>query len=461
MKFRNGLLLGAAFAAGIAASPASHMLGRVAPTLGFAQARAQDSNAEDYKLLALFADVFERVRADYVDKVDDKKLIENALNGMLSGLDPHSNYMNAKAFQDMQVQTRGEFGGLGLEVTEDNGIIKVVSPIDDTPASKAGVKAGDLITSLDGKTVEGLTLTEAVDEMRGPPGSSITLTIKREGVDTPIQVAMHREVIHIKVVRSRLVGHIGYIRVTSFDEQTDSELRKAYQQLKQQAGGSLEGIVLDLRNNPGGLLDQAVAVSNDFLNRGEIVSTRARDPRDSQRWDAKPGDITNGLPLVVLINGGAASASEIVAGALQDHHRAVLIGTRSFGKGSVQTVIPLGHDQGALRLTTARYYTPSGRSIQAQGIVPDVPVQSSRAPEPHFGPEHESDLNHVLKNEGGTQPQTSAAPRADLPLSVKDISKLPPENWPKFDPAKPDTDYQLQEGLVVLRAMEQQHASAD
>ena len=461
MKFRNGLLLGAAFAAGIAASPASHMLGHLAPTLGFAQARAQDSNAEDYKLLALFADVFERVRADYVDKVDDKKLIENALNGMLSGLDPHSNYMNAKAFQDMQVQTRGEFGGLGLEVTEDDGIIKVVSPIDDTPASKAGIKSGDLITALDGKTVEGLTLTEAVDEMRGPPGSSITLTIKRDGVDTPIEVAMHREVIHIKVVRSRLVGHVGYIRITSFDEQTDSELRKAYQQLKQQAGGSLEGLVLDLRNNPGGLLDQAVAVSNDFLNRGEIVSTRARDPRDSQRWDAKPGDITNGLPLVVLINGGAASASEIVAGALQDHHRAVLVGTRSFGKGSVQTVIPLGHDQGALRLTTARYYTPSGRSIQAQGIVPDVPVQSSRAPEPHFGPEHESDLNHVLKNEGGTQPQASAAPRADLPVSVKDISKLPPENWPKFDAAKPDTDYQLQEGLIVLRAMEQQRASAD
>ncbi|MBV9749820.1 MAG: peptidase S41, partial [Acetobacteraceae bacterium] len=236
---------------------------------------------------------------------------------------------------------------------------------------------------------------------------------------------------------------------------------KAYQQLKQQAGGSLEGLVLDLRNNPGGLLDQAVAVSNDFLNRGEIVSTRARDPRDSQRWDAKPGDITNGLPLVVLINGGSASASEIVAGALQDHHRAVLVGTRSFGKGSVQTVIPLGHDQGALRLTTARYYTPSGRSIQAQGITPDVPVQSSRAPEPHFGPEHESDLNHVLKNEGGTQPQANAAPRSDLPVSVRDISKLPPENWPKFDPAKPDTDYQMQEGLVVLRAMEQQRASAD
>ena len=462
MRFRNGLLLGAAFAAGIAASPASHMLGRFAPTLGFAQARAQDSNADDYRLLALFADVFERVRADYVDKVEDKKLIENALNGMLTGLDPHSNYMNAKAFQDMQVQTRGEFGGLGLEVTEDNGIIKVVSPIDDTPAAKAGMKAGDLITALDGKTVEGLTLNEAVDKMRGPPGSGITLTVKREGVDTPVEVAMHREVIHIKVVRSRLIGHIGYIRVSSFDEQTDAELHKAFQQLKQEAGGSLDGLVLDLRNNPGGLLDQAVAVSNDFLSRGEIVSTRARDPRDSQRWDAKPGtDMTGSLPMVVLINGGSASASEIVAGALQDHHRAVLIGSRSFGKGSVQTVIPLGHDQGALRLTTARYYTPSGRSIQSLGITPDVEVQSTRAQEAHFGPEHEEDLNHVLKNEGGTQAQAAPAPRTDLPAAVKDVSKLPPENWPKFDPAKPETDYQLQEGLTVLRAMEQQHASAD
>jgi carboxyl-terminal processing protease len=462
MRFRSGLLLGAAFAAGIVtASPASHRLGQLVPALGFAQARAQDSNTDDYKLLALFADVFERVRADYVDKVDDKKLIENALNGMLSGLDPHSSYMNAKAFQDMQVQTRGEFGGLGLEVTEENGIIRVVSPIDDTPAAKAGIKAGDLITALDDKTVEGLTLTEAVDTMRGPPGSAITLTIKREGVATPIQVAMKREVIHIKVVRAKLIGHVAYLRVTSFDEQTDNELRKAFNQIKQEAGGTLDGVVLDLRNNPGGLLDQAVAVSNDFLQRGEIVSTRARDPRDSQRWDAKPGDITNGLPMVVLINGGAASASEIVAGALQDHHRAILVGTRSFGKGSVQTVIPLGRDQGALRLTTARYYTPSGRSIQAQGIVPDVEVQATREPEPHFGPEHEADLNHVLKNEGGTQAPATSAPRTDVPIAAKDISKLPPETWPKYDPTKPDTDYQLQEALVVLHAMGTQHASAD
>lgn len=461
MRFRSGLLLGAAFAAGLAAVPASRLVGIDMPDFAFAQAKAQDNNAEDYRLLALFADVFERVRADYVDPVNDKKLIENALNGMLSGLDPHSNYMNAKEFGDMQVQTRGEFGGLGLEVTQDNGIIKVVSPIDGTPAARAGLKPGDLITALDGKTVEGLTLTQAVDRMRGPPGSAITLTIKRQGVDKPIEVAMHREVIHIKVVRSRLIDHIAYIRLTSFDEQADPELRKALARLKTEAKGDLQGIVLDLRNNPGGLLDQAVAVANDFIDRGEIVSTRARDPRDSQRWDAKPsGDISGGLPMVVLINGGSASASEIVAGALQDHHRAILVGSRSFGKGSVQTVIPLGHDQGALRLTTARYYTPSGRSIQSLGITPDVEVRSSRVQQAHFGPAHEADLNHVLKNQGGTQPPAHVAPRTDIPAVAKQISKLPPENWPKFDPKNPATDYQLQEGLVVLHAMETQHASA-
>ena len=462
MTFRSGLLLGAAFAAGLAVVPASHFIGPALPGLGFAQAQAQSSNAEDYRLLALFADVFERVRADYVDPVHDKKLIENALNGMLSGLDPHSNYMNAKEFGDMQVQTRGEFGGLGLEVTQDNGIIKVVSPIDGTPAARAGLKPGDLITALDGKTVEGLTLTQAVDRMRGPPGSAITLTVKRQGVDKPLEVAMHREVIHIKVVRSRLIGHVAYIRLTSFDEQADPELRKALAKLKTEAKGDLQGIVLDLRNNPGGLLDQAVAVANDFIDRGEIVSTRARDPRDSQRWDAKPsGDISGGLPMVVLINGGSASASEIVAGALQDHHRAILVGSRSFGKGSVQTVIPLGHDQGALRLTTARYYTPSGRSIQSLGITPEVEVRSSRVQQAHFGPEHEADLNHVLKNQGGTQTPANVAPRSDIPAVAKQIGKLPPENWPKFDAKNPATDYQLQQGLVVLRGMETQHASAN
>ncbi|HEX3350350.1 MAG TPA: S41 family peptidase [Acetobacteraceae bacterium] len=452
MKLRSGLLLGVAFAAGVTAGPfavkVSHDLGySLLPT-----ALAQDgSNAETYKLLTLFGDVFDRVRAEYVEPVSDRDLVENAINGMLTGLDPHSAYMNAKSFRDMQVQTRGEFGGLGIEVSQENGFIKVISPIDDTPASRAGVKAGDLILALDGKTVQGLTLNDAVDRMRGPTGSKIRLTIKRAGVDQPIDLSMAREVIKIQVVKSHLEGDIGYIRLTQFNEQTDSGLRKAYQQLKQQAGGRLRGIVLDLRNNPGGLLDQAVDVCDDFIPQGEVVSTRARHPEDSQRWNAKNEDFTNGLPMVVLINGGSASASEIVAGALQDHQRAIILGTRSFGKGSVQTVIPLPGN-GAMRLTTARYYTPSGRSIQGLGITPDIEVRSSRTEVPSFGADRESDLNHVLSNTGGT-PQASAPPRADLPAMAKDIQKLPPEGFPTFDPTKPDTDYQLQQALKVVQAM--------
>lgn len=270
---------------------------------------------------------------------------------------------------------------------------------------------------------------------------------------------MQREVIRIQVVRSHLEGEIGYIRLTSFNEQTDPGLRKAFQDLKQKAGGTLRGIILDLRNNPGGLLDQAVAVSNDFVEQGEIVSTRSRHPEESQRWNAKAADITNGLPVVVLINGGSASASEIVAGALQDHRRAVLVGTRSFGKGSVQTVMPLPGN-GAMRLTTARYYTPSGRSIQGLGITPDVEVAASRTEVPHFGPEREADLNRALRNQGGT-PQPAAPPaRTDLPSVAKEIPKLPPENFPAFDASKPDTDFQLQEGLVVLRSMAMQRRAA-
>ncbi len=461
MRLRNGLLLSAAFAAGIAVGPASGYFDRVFGVgWPIAYARAQDSNrAETYRLLTLFGDVFERVRAEYVEPVNDRELIENAINGMLTGLDPHSSYMNAKSFRDMQVQTRGEFGGLGLEVQSENGIIRVVSPIDDTPAARAGVKAGDLITMLDGQTVQGLTLNEAVDKMRGPAGSQIHLTIKREGVNTPIELAMQREVIRIQVVRSHLEGDIGYIRLTSFNEQTDPGLRKAVQDLKQKVGGTLRGIVLDLRNNPGGLLDQAVSVSDDFLEQGEIVSTRSRHPEESQRWNSKNGDITSGLPVVVLINGGSASASEIVAGALQDHHRAVVLGTRSFGKGSVQTVMPL-QGNGAMRLTTARYYTPSGRSIQGLGITPDVEVAASRTETPHFGPEREADLNKALRNQGGTpQPATPPA-RTDLPAVAKDIPKLPPEGFATFDAAKPETDFQLQQGLVVLRAMAIQRRAA-
>ncbi|TMJ51045.1 MAG: S41 family peptidase, partial [Alphaproteobacteria bacterium] len=338
---------------------------------------ANPNSAETYKQLNLFGEVFERVRAEYVNDTSDNSLVESAINGMLTSLDPHSNYLNTKNFNDMKVQTRGEFGGLGIEVSMENGLVKVVSPIDDTPAARAGLKPGDLITHLDGEPVQGMTLPEAVEKMRGPVSSEIKLTIRREGRD-PFDVKLTRATIKIQSVRSHLEGeNIGYIRVTTFNEQTDTGLNNAMKNLKQQAGNKLVGVVLDLRNNPGGLLDQAVSVSDAFLEKGEIVSTRGRRGEDAQRYNARAGDIAGGLPMVVLINGGSASASEIVAGALQDHHRAILLGTRSFGKGSVQTIIPLpGH--GAMRLTTARYYTPSGRSIQAKGIDPDIVVDAAK-----------------------------------------------------------------------------------
>jgi carboxyl-terminal processing protease len=346
--------------------------------LSLLEAAPQSSNnTETYKQLNLFGDVFELVRSDYAEDVTDDTLVEGAINGMLTSLDPHSNYLNSKNFNDMKVQTRGEFGGLGIEVSMENGLVKVVSPIDDTPAANAGLKPGDLITHLDGNPVQGLTLPEAVEKMRGPVNSDLTLTIRREGRE-PFDVKLTRAIIKIRSVRSHLEGkNIGYIRITSFNEQTDVGLNNAMKNLKQQASGKLIGIVLDLRNNPGGLLDQAVAVSDAFLDKGEIVSTRGRRSDDAQRYNARPGDVAQGLPVAILINGGSASASEIVAGALQDHHRAILMGTRSFGKGSVQTIIPLaGH--GAMRLTTARYYTPSGRSIQAKGIDPDIVVEAAK-----------------------------------------------------------------------------------
>ena len=338
---------------------------------------ATSNSTETYKQLNLFGEVFERVRAEYVDDVSDDSLVESAINGMLTSLDPHSNYLNTKNFNDMKVQTRGEFGGLGIEVSMENGLVKVVSPIDDTPAARAGLKPGDLITHLDGDPVQGMTLPEAVEKMRGPVSSEIKLTIRREGKD-PFDVKLIRATVKIQSVRSHLEGdNIAYIRITTFNEQTDVGLNNAIKNLKQQAGGKLLGVILDLRNDPGGLLDQAVAVSDAFLEKGEIVSTRGRRSEDAQRYNARPGDIAAGLPIAVLINGGSASASEIVAGALQDHHRAVLLGTKSFGKGSVQTIIPLpGH--GAMRLTTARYYTPSGRSIQAKGIDPDIVVEAAK-----------------------------------------------------------------------------------
>ncbi len=456
-RLRTALLVGTAFVAGAAALPAAGVLFGL--HFGIPAASAQEETRSDtYRLLTLFGDVFERVRAEYVDPVSDKDLVENSINGMLTGLDPHSSYMNAKAFRDMQVQTKGEFGGLGIEVTQESGFIKVISPIDDTPAAKAGIKAGDIITAIDGKTVQGISLNDAVDKMRGPPNSKITLTIKREGIDKPIEQALLREIIHIQVIKSRMEpDNIGYVRLTQFTEQADSGLKAAVKTLKQQAGGKLTALVLDLRNNPGGLLDQAVAVSSDFVDQGEIVSTRARHPEDSQRWDAKGDDLIPNTPLIVLINNGSASSSEIVSGALQDHHRAVLLGTRSFGKGSVQTVIPLPGN-GAMRLTTARYYTPSGRSIQGLGIAPDVTVAETREEQPHFGPEREADLNGTIKNEGGTG-QTEAAPRTDLPPIAKEIPAKPPEDFPKFDPAKPDTtDFQLQEAVVLAKAMAAQKA---
>ncbi|KQP10002.1 MAG: S41 family peptidase [Methylobacterium sp.] len=332
------------------------------------------ASAETYRQLSLFGDVFEKVRTDYVEKPEEAKLIEAAVNGMLTSLDPHSSYMDSKSFRDMQVQTRGEFGGLGIEVTMEDGLIKVVTPIDDTPASKAGILSNDVITQIDEDQVQGLTLNQAVDKMRGPVNSPVKLKISRKESKDPIEVVLNRDVIKIKPVRSRAEGDVGYVRLTQFNEQTFDGLRAAIDKLNTEIGADkLKGYVLDLRNNPGGLLDQAVMVSDAFLDRGEIVSTRGRNPDETQRFSAKSGDLTKGKPIVVLVNGGSASASEIVAGALQDHKRATVLGTRSFGKGSVQSIIPLG-GSGALRLTTARYYTPSGRSIQAKGIEPDQEV---------------------------------------------------------------------------------------
>ena len=396
------------------------------------RAASAGNSAETYKELNLFGEVFERVRAEYVDDVSDDTLVESAINGMLTSLDPHSNYLNTKNFNDMKVQTRGEFGGLGIEVSMENGLVKVVSPIDDTPAARAGLKPGDLITHLDGDPVQGMSLPEAVEKMRGLINTEIKLTIRREGKEL-FDVKLTRATIKIQSVRSHLEGdNIGYIRITSFNEQTDVGLNNTMKNLKQQAGNKLLGVILDLRNNPGGLLDQAVAVSDAFIDKGEIVSTRGRRAEDAQRYNARPGDIAAGLPIAVLINGGSASASEIVAGALQDHHRAILLGTKTFGKGSVQTIIPLpGH--GAMRLTTARYYTPSGRSIQAKGIDPDIVVEAAKIEKP--------------------------TEKGDKPVKTSDVKKDdsgddPPEQS-SVDPAVMGTaaDYQLARAVDMLRGI--------
>src|SRR5437588_2293804 len=396
----------------IAAAAATLIVFGLHQDVGAAPPASTSANtAETYKQLNLFGDVLEIVRNGYADEVKNDQLVEGAINGMLTALDPHSNYLNSKNFNDMKVQTRGEFGGLGIEVSMENGMVKVVSPIDDTPAAHAGLKPGDLITHLNGEQVQGLTLQEAVDKMRGPENSDINLTIRREGRE-PFDVKLTRANIRIQSVRSHLEGNnIGYVRITSFNEQTDVGLTNAMKNLKQQANNKLIGVVLHLSNNPGGLLDQAVAVSDAFLDKGEIVSTRGRRSDDAQRYNARSGDIASGLPVAVLINGGSASASEIVAGALQDHHRAILLGTKSFGKGSVQTIIPLaGH--GAMRLTTARYYTPSGRSIQAKGIDPDIIVEAAKietTPEKGDKVATASDLKKDDSGDGSAE-QTSVDP---------------------------------------------------
>ncbi|MCG7521588.1 S41 family peptidase [Ruegeria sp. Ofav3-42] len=342
-------------------------------------AQEADRKASVYEQLDLFGDIFERIRAQYVEEVEPEELIEAAIDGMLTSLDPHSSYLSPDDAEQMRVQTRGEFGGLGIEVTQEEGFVKVVSPIDDTPADEAGIEAGDFITHVDGESILGLTLDKAVDLMRGPVGSEIVITVVREGEQEPFDVTIIRDTIKLTAVRARTEGTSVVLRVTTFNDQTFPNLQEGLNEQIEEAGGleKVNGVVLDLRNNPGGLLTQAIKVSDAFLNEGEIVSTRGRDPSDGERFNATPGDLAEGKPIVVLINGGSASASEIVAGALQDHRRAIVVGTKSFGKGSVQTVMPLRGD-GAMRLTTSRYYTPSGRSIQALGVSPDIIVEQPR-----------------------------------------------------------------------------------
>lgn len=415
------------------------------------------SASETYRQLNLFGDVFERVKEQYVDEVPDETMIKNALNGMLGSLDPHSSYLDEKDFSDMQVQTRGEFGGLGIEVSMEEGVVKVVSPIDDTPAFRAGVLAGDYITHLDGTPIIGMTLNEAVDKMRGKVGTPIELTIRRIDVQEPIKLTLTRDIIKIQSVKSEIFDNsIGYIRITTFNQNTESGVKKAIDEISAKLGDKLVGYVLDMRNNPGGLLDQAIATADLFLDKGEIVSTRGRHEEDTKRDNATPGDATNGLPIVVLINSGSASASEIVSGALQDHHRAILLGTKSFGKGSVQTIIPLpGH--GAMRLTTARYYTPSGRSIQAKGIEPDIIVEQAKVEalkSNGFDRMTEADLPGALdKDKQAPKPKTettTAAPKPEETAKTpEDKEKAKAEELKK----RVEADYQLSRALDLVRGV--------
>jgi len=400
-----------------------------------------------YENLDLFGDIFERIRSAYVEEVDEEDLIEAAINGMLGSLDPHSSFLPPDDFQDMRTQTRGEFGGLGIEVTQEDGFVKVVTPMDDTPAAAAGLEAGDFITHLDGDSLLGLTLNEAVEMLRGPIGSEITITIAREGLDEPFDVKLVRDTIEMRAVRSRIEGNVPVLRISSFTEKTYSNLEDSIAKDIEELGGidNVDGFVLDLRNNPGGLLTQAIKVSDAFLEKGEIVSTRGRDGSNSERYNATAGDLAQGKPIIVLINGGSASASEIVAGALQDHRRGIIVGTKSFGKGSVQTIMPL-QGTGAIRLTTARYYTPSGRSIQALGVAPDVIVE--RLPRP---PEEEED------DSAATQPRTEADLRGSLnndSLTEDEQKLLEEDRMAQEETAKRrQDDYQLAYALDIIKGL--------
>lgn len=447
MLLGTGLLTG--FAAGSAPRVTAGVFWQL-PT-----ARAEAAETADSRSLALFNEVVQLVRDEYVEPLNgDSELIANAISGMLTALDAHSAYLSPKAYHELQAQTRGTFGGLGMELVDDHGAIRVLAPLDDTPALRAGIRAGDQIEAIDGQSTDGLTIAQAVDKLRGEPNTSVKVAVRRAGVNQPIELNLTREIIHVQMVRARLEGDVGYIRVTQFGQQTESELRAALQRLAHEASGGLKGFVIDLRNNPGGLLDQGITAAQDFLDHGEIVTDRGRKPRDNQRWEAKPGgDLTRGMPLVVLINEGTASAAEILAGALQDNRRAIVLGTRSFGKGSVQTLFPLANN-GAIRLTTARYYTPSGRSIQDLGITPDIEVVQNRADTSAVAiSQREVDLAHALKNTGGIGAATAPPARTDLPPFAQQIPREPPEGWPALDPTRPETDFQLQQAIQLIAAM--------
>jgi len=410
------------------------------------QDEVKQDNQDVYKNLNLFGDVFERIKSGYVEEVDNKELIEAAINGMLTSLDPHSGYLDMKRFEEMQVQTNGEFGGLGIEVTLDSGFVKVVSPIDGTPAAKAGIEAGDYITMLDDKQVLGMTLQEAVEHMRGKVGEPIKLTVQREGTPEALKFEIVRDTIEIHAVRSAEYNNIGYLRITTFNNNTYDNLLDEIKNIKKDLGKSLIGYVVDLRNNPGGLLDQAILVSDAFLDKGEIVSTRSRNKADTKRFNAEKGDFVDGLPIVVLINGGSASASEIVSGALKEHRRAVLVGTKTFGKGSVQSVLPLAGGEGALRLTTARYYTPSGTSIQATGIEPDVLIEAGRLNvDKNKQTLSENDLPGHLQNERKKQEKTLKKSKGNVKKSANGVKLIQDEDLEK--------DIQLKYALDLIKVM--------